>query len=510
VDERTARDYLDRGLIKIAAEQPKWRRREDYYRGKQDLPFAPEGVNREYLELREMSPANWLQLAMDTPIQRLRADGFRTGRNQTADQTTWNEVWQPNKLDSRQRIVYTSMVVHGRGLMSVWPNPRDRKQPIIRPESGERVHVEADPEDPFTAKWAVKLITVDDYPGVSSGALWVPGTPGQRGVGFVYDADTWARFERGGNTFSNDWVLTAGGPHPLGDVPFVTFDNRQDVDAKPQSGIEPLMPAQDAINTIRFHVLLAMQFSAFRQRVFTGYDPVVRDSAGNPMWQMADDGVTPLLDSQGLQIPVVRSPGRLGVDRALVFPGEATKVFDLPESNLSNYVTVLGEFLTDLFAVAQVPPQYLLNRMANLSGDALAGAESTLQSLVNDLQRWTGESLEQVMRLANRARGTDEPDLASEVVWADAEARSFAATIDGIVKLISVDFPHRAAWEMIPNATPPKVERWIKLMEEEQKQNAATDPILAAANAFRLPPPSPADASSGASVPQPDATAVAG
>jgi hypothetical protein len=170
-----------------------------------------------------------------------------------------------------------------------------------------------------------------------------------------------------------------------------------------------------------------MQFSAFRQRVFTGYDPVVRDSTGNPVWQVAEDGVTPLLDSQGLQIPVVRSPGRIGVDRALVFPGEATKVFDLPESNLSNYITVLGEFLTDLFAVAQVPPQYLLNRMANLSGDALAGAESTLQSLVNDLQRWTGESLEQVMRLANRARGTDEPDLASEVVWADAEARSFAA-----------------------------------------------------------------------------------
>jgi hypothetical protein len=381
------------------------------------------------------------------------------------------------------------MVVHGRGLMSVWPNARNRKQPVIRPESGERVHVEPDPEDPFTAKWAVKTVEVDDF----TAGLWVPGSvPGKRSVAWVYDADSWARFERGGNTFSSDWQLVAGGSHPLGDVPFVTFDNRQDADGKPQSGIEPLMPAQDAINTIRFHTLLAMQFSAYRQRVFTGYDPVVRDANGAPVMQVAADGVTPVVDSQGLPVPVVRSPGRIGVDRALVFPGADTKVFDLPESNLANYIAVLGEFLSDLFAIGQVPPQYLLNRMANLSGDALAGAESTLQSLVSDLQRWTGESLEQVMRLANRARGEDEPDLASEVVWADAEARSFAQTIDGITKLISVKFPTQAGFEMIPGATPPKVKRWMDMQQAEQARAATMDPTLLAAEAFRTPPPAPA------------------
>ena len=133
MDEPTARDRLAQGLHAIEVKRPAWERRENYYRGIQDDPYAPEGVNNEYLALRQQAKANWLKLCMDTPIQRLRAEGFRTGRDAAADRTTWVDVWQPNSLDSRQRIVYTQMVVHGRGLMSVWPNARVPKSPLIRP-----------------------------------------------------------------------------------------------------------------------------------------------------------------------------------------------------------------------------------------------------------------------------------------------------------------------------------------------------------------------------------------
>ncbi len=479
MDEATAREYLMVGLARISENRETWERRENYYRGKQDLPYAPPGVSREYMQLREMAPANWLALAMDAPIQRLRVDGFRTGRESDADMAVWRDVWQANRLDARQRVVYTQMVVHGRGLMSVWKNPKNPKRPTIRPESSKRVHVQMDPEDPFTAKWAVKTFVVDAAP---ASALILPSSLQSRAtdVAFVYDDESWARFEkpRSGDlsaTFTPGvWEFKDGGPHGLGEVPFVVFDNRQDADGKPQSGIAPLMPAQDAINTIRFLTLLAMQFSGYRQRVFTGYDPVVRDAQGQPIFKLDGDG-NPELDHNGLPIPVVNAPGRVGVDRALVFPGDATKVFDMPESNLQNYITVLSEFLTQLFAVGQVPPQYLLSRMANLSGDALAGAESTLASLVSDLQQWVGESLEQVMRLASRARGDSDEDVASEVIWADAEARSFSQTIDAITKLVSTGFPTEAAFEMIPGATPQKVKRWLDLRESE-----ALDPVTQA------------------------------
>lgn len=471
MDDTTALAYLRTGLAKIELNRPLWDRRERYYRGQQDLPYAPPGVNAEYMSLRSMSLANWLGLAMDAPIQRLRVDGFRTGRDGAADMVAWRDCWQANRMDARQRIPFTQMFVHGRGIVSVWPNTLNRSQPIIRPESSRRVHVEPDPFDPFTALYAVKTFHVEAPPASS---LIVPASAQQTGtdVAYVYDATSWAKFEKpralaetavfGRGT----WERVDGGGHQLGEVPFVTFDNRQDADGLPQSGIESLMPAQDAINTIRFLTLLAMQFSGYRQRVFTGYDPVVRDSSGNVVY-LTDTNGTVLLDEQGQKRPMLNSPGRIGVDRALVFPGTDTKVFDMPESNLSNYIEVLGEFLTQLFAVGQVPPQYLLSRMANLSGDALTGAESTLASLVADLQRWTGESLELVMRLANRARGTNEADVASEVIWADAEARSFSQTIDAIVKLVSVEFPREAAFEMIPGATPEKVARWLRQRDSE-------------------------------------------
>lgn len=474
MDEITARDRLARGLYELTQKSTDWERREDYYRGDQDLPFAPEGVNEEYLELREQSIANWLAIAVDAPVQRCRVEGFRTGRDAEADRTTWNEVWQPNKLDARQRIPFTQMFVHGRGLMSVWPNAANRKSPKIAVENSKRVHLEPDPENPFETLWAIKTFQIAPPPPSS---LWVPPNADNLrrpvDVAIVYDATTWVRFERIGLSatvvpeVTGNWEIKGGGGNPLGEIPFAPFDLNVDADGVPHSALEPLMAAQDAINTIRFNTLLAMQFSAFRQRVFTAYDPVVKDAQGNPAWRKNADG-SDMLDENGLKVPVLNNPGRVGVDRALVFPGEATKVFDLPESNLKNYIEVLGEFLSQFFAVAQIPPQYLLSRMANLSGDALAGAESTLASLVSELQQSMGESMEQVMRLANRARGEQEQDVASEVIWADAEARSFGATIDAITKLISVTFPREAAFEMIPGATPQKVTRWMDMAQNDE------------------------------------------
>lgn len=472
MDQATALDRLDLGLTLLKKGEAKWEWRRNYFDGEQDLPYAPEGVNDEYEALRQQSVANWIKLALLAPVQRLRVDGFRTGRDQEADKTAWTDVWQPNKGDLKQRLLYVNMMVHDLAIMAVWPNKANPKSPILRVESSKRVHLERDPEDPTRILWAVKTFTLRNRTPTS---LWTPvPVHAETQVGIVYDDEEWQRFTRpnGGGV----WTFEKRGTNPLGESPFVPYSLNEDEDGALHPSIDALIPQQDAINTVRFNTLLAMQFSAFRQRVFTGYDPVVRDSQGKPVMQKNDDG-TPKLDGQGLPMPLLNTPGRIGVDRALVFPGKDTKVFDLPESNLKNYIEVLDALLSQFFATGQVPPQYLLTRMANLSGDALAGAESTLQALVSDLQTAAGESHEQVMRLANKARGEDDEDLASEVIWADAEARSFSQTIDAIVKLISTGFPRRAAFEMIPGATLTKVDGWMKQLAEEQA--AQVDPIAA-------------------------------
>jgi hypothetical protein len=168
------------------------------------------------------------------------------------------------------------------------------------------------------------------------------------------------------------------------------------------------------------------------------------------------------------------------VDRALVFPGELTKVFDLPESNLDNYIKVYDTFLNTFFSTGQIPPQYSLTKMANLTGDGMAGAESTFQSLITDLKMAAGESLESVMRLANRARGESNVDVASEVIWSSSEIQSFAQIVDGVGKLITSGMSRKDAWSMLPDATPPKVAEWVANSDSDiDRQDAGVNALAA-------------------------------
>jgi hypothetical protein len=461
VDAKLARNYLDIGLNRLSAQAPAWQRRQDYVEGRQDMPFAPEGVNTEYTALQKQALANFLEIAMNAPVQRMQADGFRTGRNDKADLTAWNEIWQPNKLDSRQKIVYKQMYIHGRGIMSVSPVKVTPKTPRIRPENGKRVWIEPNPDDPFEGLFAVKQL--DGLDGVKNA--------------YVYTDSEWVQFSMAKG--EKEWGLTLMGRHNLGALPFVTFDFNVDADGVPHAPIEKLMPQQDAINTIRFNTLLAMQFSAFRQRVFTGFDPVARDSKGNVIVRLNPDG-TPMKDLNGQPIPVLNTPGRIGVDRALVFPGELTKVFDLPESNLDNYIKVYDTFLNTFFSTGQIPPQYSLTKMANLTGDGMAGAESTFQSLITDLKMAAGESLETVMQLAARSRGEAAENIGSEVIWGSSEIQSFAQIVDGVGKLITSGMSRKDAWSMLPDATPPKVAEWVENSNSDMEQADAGVNALAA------------------------------
>ncbi|MGV8874855.1 MAG: phage portal protein [Rhodococcus sp. (in: high G+C Gram-positive bacteria)] len=486
MDVRTARGYLDIGLRRLKDQLPQWERRQQYFEGVQDDPFAPDGVNVEYVSLQKQSIANWLGIAMKAPIQRMRADGIMGGDGKV-DLEVWRNVIQPNHIDARQQIVFLQGQIHGRGIWSVSKNPDNPNRPKINVENSKRVWIEPDPADPFTGLFAVKTFS-EELGSDAANSLVLPASVsssiGTLWVAYVYDRTAWMRFERRGIT--GDWSMVRDGNHGLGELPFVASDMNVDADGVPHSAIEPLMPQQDAINTIRFNTLLAMQFSAFRQRIISAYDPVVRDGQGNAMLKRDENGI-PILDANGFEQPVVRSPGRIGVDRALVFPGTETKVYDMPESNLDNYVTVYSDFLSSLFATGQVPPQYLLTRMANLSGDALTGAESTLKSLVAEMKRSAGEALETVVRLANVARGKEgKDDYSIEVIWGDTEAKSFAQIIDGVVKLIGAGFPKRAAFEMLPDATPPKVDGWMTLADGERTQQ---NEVAMAAMAALTPAP---------------------
>lgn len=456
----SALDRLLFGEARIESRATVVQRREEYVRGEQDLPFAPQGASREYMVLREMSIANWTELYVSAPVQRLRVTGVRAGIGETDDDknSTNARIWtwfQANKWGKRQSRVFEDIMKHGLGMVSVYPGDRF---PKIRPESMENVYLHPSDEDPFVTDWGVKILRETSFTAVGTENV-------DRLIGYVYDPDFVFKFSKVGG---HGWEPVGRTPNRLGRVPFATFDYKARADGEPWSGLDHMMLQQDALNTIRFNMLLAMQFSAFRQRVVTGFDPRVLDENGQVAYQTDEDG-TLRLDANGQPIPILADIGKIGVDRLLAFPGHDTKVFDMPESNLSNYINVYDGFLATFFATGQIPTQYLPQKMSNLTGDALAGAESAFASLIRELQLASDEGVTEVAELAWIADGNDpdEWNPAAEASWADAEARSFSQVVDAITKLVAVDFPHRAGFEMIPGATDQKVNTWMEQMNDE-------------------------------------------
>lgn len=457
-------DALDRlryGEARIENRAPKVARREAYVRGEQDLPFAPKGATREYQVLREYSIANWTDLYVSAPVQRLNTTGVRAGIGETDEErnVTNSEIWrwfQANKWGKRQSQVFADMMKHGLGMVSVWPG--ENGIPKIRPESMENVYLHPSDEDPFVTDWGVKILKVSSL--TSFGTEQVEDL-----IGFVYDSEHLYRYEK---QDGGQWEPVKREPNRLGRVPFATFDYKARASGEPWSGLDHMINQQDSLNTIRFNMLLAMQFSAFRQRVITGFDPRVLDENGQIAYQTDEDGKL-RLDDNGQPMPVLVDIGKVGVDRLLTFPGEQTKVFDMPESNLANYTHVYDSFLNTFFATGQIPTQYMPQKMSNLTGDALAGAESAFASLIKELQHAADEGVTEVAELAWIAAGkpADEWNPAAEASWGDAEARSFSQIVDAITKLIAVDFPHRAGFEMIPGATDQKLNTWMQQMDDE-------------------------------------------
>jgi hypothetical protein len=409
----------------------RWR----YVNGVHDLPYAPEGVSDEYYSLREQAGLPLVQLAIKLPVQRLRVGGLRSDNQSPSDDATWT-VWQKNRLSSRSRVLYQHAIGLGHGIVSVW---RGEEHAVINVEDPARVYLHLSEYDANKIEFAVK-VWVDD----------------ETDVAMLYTASRFYRYES--PLDENDWTLVDSTRNPLGRVPFVMFAPEQQADGLCHSKVDSLIPMQRAIDTMRFNLMLAAQFAAFRQRIVVGYDPVARDVDGQIVYKADKDG-NQVLDSNGMPIPIINKPGRAGVDRLLVFPGEATKVFDLQESNLTYYTEALGHLIQSFAAIAQVPSQYLVGDFKNVSGDLMAATEATLRGYVAELQTIFGDYWNEVFEMASEVQGEE---YATFPIWMDAEPKSISEIADAASKMVPNGAPIRLFLEMMPGADQTQVNSWMK------------------------------------------------
>lgn len=404
-----------------------------YLEGHHDLPYMPRGATTEYRTLARKAITNWLPLISETFCQILFVEDYRSAEESTSD-AAWKH-WQANKLDARQTIAHRAALEYGVGYVLVLPGENDGES-SIRPLHPTRVWADYEDDD-------------DEFP---QRALIRKGraSNGDHLFELIDDAAVYTlrRPKIGG-----DLTVVATEKHDMGYVPIVRFRDR--LDGRNTGIIYPLITLQDRINEAVFNLLIALQYASFRQRWATGL--VIPE---------AEDG-TPV------------EPFEAAVNRLWISDNPDAKFGEFNQTDVSGHMEAYDSAVSTLAALGRVSPHTLLGKLVNLSAEALAAAESITQRAGGQFQILFGESWELVLQCAAQAAGQEAPSEDAQVKWKNTEARSMAAQVDALGKMVQMlGVPQEAAWRMIPDVTKTDVDSWLTM------KPANSDGITALADAL--------------------------
>ena len=392
-----------------------------YLRGVQSSVYVPRSARHEYRWLVERARVNVLPLVVDTLAQNLYVEGYRPARESENVAVPWS-AWQANRMDARQTGIHRAALAYGIAYCVGLPGD---PAPLLLPRSPRRLTVVyGDPVDDEWPAFALEKVS-DGSP--EAYRLYEGGVFHD----LVEDDAGWS------------WVSTS--EHGFAYCPVVAYRNRYDLDGRVVGEVEPLIPLQDQINQTTFGLLMAQTFAAFRQRWVTGL-AIPEDATGNPV-----------------------EPFNVAVNRLLMAEDPDTRFGEFGQTDLGGYIDSRESTLRHLATVSQVPPHALLGQMANLSAEALVAANQQQDMKVAERKQLFGESHEQLLRLAAALAGdaAAAADTSAQVVWRDTAARSMAATVDGLGKLVQMlGVPAQELWDRVPGVTMQDVERWKATAEQ--------------------------------------------
>lgn len=404
-----------------------------YVRGDHNSVYVPKSARDEYTWLRKRAKVNMMRLVVTVLAQNLYVDGYRpTGVAENAE--AWR-FWQANRMDARQHGVHRSALKYGISYNLVLPG---EPVPVITPMSPRRMT--AFYADPVNDEWPLYAVEV-----TTERIKQQDGKLGQ--VSRVRLFDDMASYRFTSSQAGQRVTFDGSEEHNLGRCPVVRYLNEVDLDEDEQVAgeVEPLIELQDQVNSTTFNLMIAQQYTAFRQRWATGMAPA-QDAEGRPIEAF-----------------------RPGVDRLWVAEDETTKFGEFAATELTGYLDSRKESITEMATISQTPPYYLLGVVANLSAESLAAARDGLDRKIDERKSTFGESHEQTLRLAALA-AKDEAgweDLAAQVVWRDTSTRALAQTVDALGKLKQMlDIPAQELWEKIPGVTQTDIQRWKATAEK--------------------------------------------
>jgi hypothetical protein len=436
---------------RLESERPRFDRLESYWSGNPPLPQGNRRMREAYRRLQRLARTNFGSLVAEAVLERLKVIGFRAGGDSTddADKEAWR-WWQHNHLDADAGLVHRAAVVLSRSYVIVGDDPDDPTMPLVTVEDPRFVIHEASPTNRRKVDAALKT-WFDDTENTHFAVLYMPDTVyyfrSTQAAGGLLDTDTVWKPER----WTPDLTLTPDGsaPNPDGVVPVVPFINRPAL-TPGTSGMgefEDVLDVLDRINTVILDRLVISAMQAYRQRWAKGVR--MTDEEGNDT-----------------------NPFDPGADLLWAVEDDAAAFGEFQPTDVTPIVKAAEADVQHLSAITRTPPHYILSGIVNVSGDALAQAETGLTSKVQERQAEFGEAWESVYRLVGMRAGRKISDDA-EVLWKNPQFRSMTEMASAALQLASAGVPWRTRMRML-DMTPADIER----METERMQDAMTAALL--------------------------------
>ncbi|MEO7673874.1 MAG: phage portal protein, partial [Pyrinomonadaceae bacterium] len=413
---------IEHALEELRMNNRRYAKLERYYRGVHDLSFATEKFQNAFGSLFREFAMNLCPAVCDAVQDKLRITEFSvdTGTDQIG--ANIRRIWHYNRMDQRSGEIHKEALRNGDAYAIVWPNEKGLAS--IYPNRAANIAVQYDEESPGRLLWAAKFWRTADkrtrinlffpdriekYVSAKSSESILPDAKEfvPAGVSQSLPIDHAARQQE---LFPEMEKMP---PHivrnPYGIVPAFHFANNSDIGTPGQSELEAAIPIQDGLNKSVLDMLVAMEFSAYRQR-----------------WAA---GIEIEYDKEGKTV----APFTAGVDKLWITQDPNARFGDFEAADLEQFLKVKDSFRIDIASVTGTPLHYLMPQMKGQpSGESLKKAETRFLAKVRDRQESFGQTWADIIAFALMVEGLGT-DIRLHTKWEDPSPMSDREVLENIL-----------------------------------------------------------------------------
>lgn len=383
-----------------------------YYLGDHRMAFATNRFRSIFGALFQTVADNLCPAVVDSVADRLEIHGV-TSNQAVSDErmgamgrerinisdplatAAW-ALWQRNMMPLRATEVHREALLTGDGYVIVWPD--ENGETAIWPQKAHEVAVRYSDTVPGVVDMAAKLWKRPDkrlqlnlfYPDRIE--KYVTRTQAQSGLAESTRPAAFVPVDYPhGTTLSgatDQFDGAAAAPNPYGRVPVFHFPNKR-MWSYGLSELLDVVPLQDGLNKSLCDMIVAMEYSAYRQRWATGLDVEVDEETGKPK-----------------QVPFDYGP-----DRFVASSDADTRFGEFGTTDLSQFLQVQESFRSEIARVSGTPLHYLFITRGDFpSGEAMKSAEARFTRKLNDRQAAFGAVWADVLEFALGVDGEDVPE----------------------------------------------------------------------------------------------------